>query len=45
MFIDMLFSILFYINGKQFICEKITATFNEHGMSQLLKGDFYEVVG
>ena len=36
---------LFYIKGKQFICEKITATFNEHGMSQLLKGDFYEVVG
>ncbi len=31
----------FYINGRRFICEKITATFTENGMSQLLKGDFY----
>ena len=35
---------LFNIAGKQFLCEKITATFTENGMSELLKGDFYEVV-
>ena len=35
---------LFYIQGRKFICEKITATFTEQGMSQLLKGDFYPVV-
>ena len=34
---------LFLINGKRFICEKITATFTEQGMSQLLKGVFYPV--
>lgn len=32
---------VFYIEGKAFICEKITATFTEDGMSQLLKGEFY----
>ena len=35
---------LFYINGKKYLCEKITATFSENGMSQLLKGDFYLVI-
>lgn len=35
---------IFSINGKRYICEKITATFTEQGMSQLLKGDFYEMV-
>lgn len=32
---------LFFIQGKPYICEKITATFTEYGMSQLLKGTFY----
>lgn len=32
---------LFYIRGKRYLCEKITATFTEDGMSQLLKGEFY----
>lgn len=32
---------LFFIQGKSYICEKITATFTEYGMSQLLKGTFY----
>lgn len=32
---------LFFIKGKAFVCEKITATFTEDGMSQLLKGEFY----
>ena len=35
---------LFIIQGQRFICEKITATFGENGMSQLLKGVFYPVV-
>ena len=34
---------MFYIQGRRYICEKITATFTEEGMSQLLKGDFYPV--
>ena len=34
----------FYIQGRWYICEKITATFTENGMSQLLKGDFYPMV-
>ena len=34
---------LFLIRGKRYICEKITATFSENGMSQLLKGIFYPV--
>jgi hypothetical protein len=33
----------FYIHGARYICEKITATFHECGMSQLLKGIFYRV--
>lgn len=32
---------MFLIRGKRYICEKITATFTENGMSQLLKGIFY----
>ena len=35
---------LFYINGKKYLCEKITATFTENGMSQLLKGTFYLII-
>ena len=34
---------LYYIRGKRYICEKLTATFTEHGMSQLIKGVFYPV--
>lgn len=34
---------VFYIRGKRYICEKLTATFTENGMSQLIKGVFYTV--
>ena len=34
---------VFHIHGKKYICEKITATFTEQGMSQLLKGVFYPI--
>ena len=35
---------VFYINGKRYLCEKITATFTaEAGMSQLLKGIFWKI--
>lgn len=34
---------LFIIRGKRYICEKLTATFTENGMSQLIKGIFYPV--
>ena len=34
---------LFIIYGKRYVCEKITATFTEKGMSQLMKGTFYQV--
>lgn len=36
---------IFYIRGKRYVCEKITATFTENGMSQLLKGEFYPELG
>ena len=35
---------VFYIKGKKYLCEKVTATFTENGMSQLLKGVFYPIV-
>lgn len=35
---------VFFIRGKRYLCEKITATFTENGMSQLLKGAFYQLV-
>ena len=35
---------IFNIQGKLYLCEKITATFTEDGMSQLLKGDFYPII-
>ena len=31
----------FIIRGKRYLCSKITATFTEEGMSELLKGEFY----
>lgn len=35
---------IYYIRGKRYLCEKITATFTENGMSQLLKGEFYPLI-
>lgn len=35
---------VFFIHGQRYVCEKITATFTEDGMSQLLKGEFYPIV-
>ena len=35
---------VFFINGKKYLCEKITATFSESGMSQLKKGTFYRIM-
>lgn len=35
---------VFIIRGKKYLCEKITGTFTERGMSRLLKGDFYEII-
>ena len=35
---------LFFIEGKKYLCAKITAQFDENGMSHLLKADFYKVV-
>ena len=34
---------VFYIHGQRYLCEKITATFTENGMSQLLKGVFWPI--
>ena len=36
-------SILYY-GGKKYLSAKITATFTEDGMSQLLKGEFYRIL-
>ena len=35
---------VFYIHGRKYVCEKLTATFTENGMSQLIKGDFYPMI-
>lgn len=35
---------LFYIRGKRYLCERLTATFSDNGMSQLVKGEFWPVV-
>lgn len=35
---------LFIIRGKRYVCEKITATFTENGMSQMVKGVFWPVI-
>ena len=35
---------IFYYGGKKYLCAKITATFTEDGMSQLLKGEFYRIL-
>ena len=34
---------VFLINGKRFLCEKLTATFTESGLSHLLKGTFWPI--
>lgn len=34
---------VFFIKGKKYVCEKITVTFTENGMSQLMKGEFYQI--
>lgn len=34
---------LFIIRGKRYICEKLTSTFTEQGISQLIKGIFYPI--
>lgn len=34
---------LFLIRGKRYVCEKLTATFTEQGMSQLIKGVFWPI--
>lgn len=36
---------VFLIKGKKYLAEKITATFTEDGMSQLMKGEFYRIMG
>lgn len=35
---------VFYIRGKRYLCSKISATFTETGMSQRLKGEFYQII-
>lgn len=35
---------VFYIQGKRYVCESITATFTENGMSELKKGVFYRII-
>ncbi len=35
---------VFLIRGKRYVCEKLTATFTENGMSQLIKGVFFPIV-
>lgn len=35
---------VFLIHGKRYLCEKITATFTQNGMSQLIKGYFWSII-
>ena len=35
---------VFFIRGKKYLCEKLTCTFTENGMSQLVKGVFYPIL-
>ena len=35
---------VFFIYGKKYMCEKITAQFTEKGMSNLMKGVFYRII-
>lgn len=34
---------VFHIRGRRYLCEKITATFTDDGMSRLMKGEFYPI--
>ena len=34
---------VFFINGKKYLCEKLTATFTESGRSQQIKGEFWKI--
>ena len=34
---------VFHIRGRRYLCEKITATFSDDGMSRLMKGEFYPI--
>lgn len=35
---------VFFIKGKKYLCEKLTANFDSFGMSQLIKGEFWQIV-
>lgn len=35
---------VFQIRGRRYLCEKITATFSDAGMSQLMKGEFWPIL-
>lgn len=34
---------VFVINGQKFLCEKLTATLTEHGISEMIKGTFWKI--
>ena len=34
----------FFIDGKKYLCVKLTAQFNEDGMSNLIRGEFYKII-
>ena len=34
----------FFIDGKKYLCVKLTAQFSEEGMSNLIRGEFYKIV-
>lgn len=36
---------IYVIKGKEYICLRLTAHFNIDGMSELIEGEFYEIVG
>lgn len=36
---------IYIIRGKQYVCAKLTAHFTDTGMSELIEGEFYEIVG
>lgn len=35
---------IFLIHGQRYVCQRITATFSDSGMSQVLKGEFFRVI-
>lgn len=36
---------VFVIKGKEFVCHQLVAHFGVNGMSELIEGEFYEIVG